>query len=105
MGVKLVEVSKMSTAKRNWAVDVYAGFYWIGIAMTLGCWAFILAGNTETLWRFEHRGFPLSWAFAGAAALAFLAAEFCHCTFSLSSEAEDRSSPPSPEWETAESIG
>jgi hypothetical protein len=76
-------------AKRNWAVGVYNAFYWIGIVMTPASWVLILAGNTETIWQFEHVGFPLSWAFAGAAMLAFLAAEFCHCVFSLGGEAEN----------------
>jgi hypothetical protein len=88
----------MSTPKRNWT----AGFYWIGAAMTVACFALILAGNTELVWRFEHRSFPLSWAFAGAAVLAFLAAEFCHSAISLPGEAEDRSSQLSTEWEAAE---
>lgn len=89
----------MSTSKRNWT----AGFYWIGVAMTLAFFALVLAGNTELGWRFEHRGLPLSWAFAGVAVLAFLAAEFCDSIFSLPSEAEDRSSQLSKEWEAAES--
>jgi hypothetical protein len=88
----------MSTPERSWTT----GFYWIGVAMTLTCFALVLAGNTELGWRFEHRGFPLSWAFAGAAVLAFLAAEFCHSVFSLSSDAEDRSSQLSTEWEATE---
>ena len=92
----------MSTAKRNWTAGLYASFYWIGIAMTLGCFALVLAGNTGLVWRFEHPGFPLSWAFGGAAVLAFLAAEYCDPAFSHTREAEDRSQQPSPEWETAE---
>jgi hypothetical protein len=64
----------MSTARRT----RINGFYWIGVTMTLACFAFVMAGNTELLGRFEHRGFPLSWAFAGAAIIAFLAAEACH---------------------------
>ena len=88
----------MSTPKGNWT----AGFYWIGAAMTVACFALILAGNTELVWRFEHRSFPLSWAFAGAAVLAFLAAEFCHTAIPLPSEGEDRSSQLSAEWEAAE---
>jgi hypothetical protein len=93
----------MSAAKRNWTAGFYAGLYWIGIAMTLGCFALVLAGNTELVWRFEHRGFPLSWALGSVAVFAFLAAEYCHSAFSLSSKAEDRSQQRSPEWETAES--
>jgi hypothetical protein len=90
----------MSTAKRNWTVGFYDGFYWIGVAMTLACFALILAGNTELLWRFEHTRLPLSWACAGAAVLAFLAAEFCHSAFSLPHETEaDKSSQLALEWE------
>jgi len=88
----------MSTAKRIWT----AGFYWVGVAMTLACFALILAGNTELVWRFEHKGLPLSWAFAAAAVLAFLAAEFSHSARSAPSKAEDRSSQLSPELEAAE---
>jgi hypothetical protein len=89
----------MSTAKRNWA----AGFYWIGVAMSLACFALVLARNTELVWRFEHARFPLSWMVAGVAILAFLKAEFCHAASSLPDETEDRSSQLSPECEAIES--
>jgi len=89
----------MSSAVRSWAT----GFYWIGVAMALACLAFVVAGNTELVWRFEHTGFPLSWALAGAAVLAFLAFELCDYSSSLPREAEDRSSQLSPEWEAVES--
>jgi hypothetical protein len=92
----------MSAAKRNWTVGLYAGFYWIGIALTLGCFALVLASNTALVWRFEHSGFPLSWAFGGASILAFLAAEFCNAS-SLSCTTEERSSQLTPERETTES--
>jgi hypothetical protein len=88
----------MSTVKRIWA----AGFYWIGMAMTLACFAFVLAGNTELVWRFEHTRLPLSWMFAGGAVFAFLAVEFSDSTFSLQGEAENRSAKISSEWEAAE---
>jgi hypothetical protein len=87
----------MSTAKRIRT----AAFYWIGMATTMACFALVLAGNTELVWRFEHRGFPLSWMFAGTAVLAFLAAEFCDPIPSLPCEAEGLSSQPAPEWEAA----
>lgn len=80
---------------RNWAM----GFYWIGVAMVLACLALIVAGNTEFLWRFEHTGFPLSWAVAGAAVFAFLAFEVCDYGSSLPRQAEKPSSQFSPEWE------
>ena len=68
----------MFTARRNWI----AAFYWIGVIATLGCFALLLAGNTEFAWGFEHRGFPLSWIVGCAAVIAFLAAEACHSVFS-----------------------
>jgi hypothetical protein len=71
--------------------------------MILAFVALVLAGNTELIWRFEHAGFPLSWACGIAAMLAFLAAEFCDSTAAPSrQEEEDRSSQLSPEWETVE---
>ena len=88
----------MSTARRNWMV----AFYWIGVTMTLACMAFIMAGNTELLGRFEHRGFPLSWAFGVAAVLAFLAAEACDSA-SDATETEDRPSSLSSELEAVQS--
>ena len=89
----------MSTGKRNWTADAA---YWIGVAMTLACFALVLAGNTDFAWRFEHVGFPLSWTFAGLAILAFLMSEFCYSGGSLPTEAEDQVSQLSPEWEAAD---
>jgi hypothetical protein len=89
----------MSIAKRNWT----ARLYWIGVAMTLACFALILAGNTELVWRFEHRRFPVSWAFAGVGILAFLVAELGHRASSPSHEREEGSLRLSPELEAAES--
>jgi fatty-acid desaturase len=89
----------MSFAKQNWT----ASFYWIGVAMTLASLSLILAGNTELVWRFEHRRFPLSWAFAGVGVLAFLVAELSHRAFSPSNEGEEGSLRLSPELEAAES--
>jgi hypothetical protein len=89
----------MSTARRI----LTAGFYWIGVVMTLACFAFVLAGNTDLVWRFEHKAFPLSWGFAGAAVLAFLGSEFCHSAFSLPNEAENLSPQLSPELAAAKS--
>jgi len=42
-------------------------FNWIGVVLTLACFATVVAGNTELVSRFEHAGFPLSWVLAGAA--------------------------------------
>jgi hypothetical protein len=86
------------SAPRIWA----AAFYWIGVVMTTACVATVLAGNTELFHRFEHTGFPLSWAFAGIAAIAFLATEICNPGSSRPSEAEEESLQYSPEFETVE---
>ena len=91
----------MSIARRIW-IDA---FYWIGVTMTLACFAFVMAGNTELVGRFEHRGFPLSWAFGIAAVLTFLAAEACHSAFPGATETEDRPSPLAAELEAVESRG
>jgi hypothetical protein len=84
----------MSTTVRN----LYAGFYWIGIIMTIACFAVVLASNTDAIYRFEHARFPLSWVTAGVAILSFLAAEFCHTRESLESRPEE----VVPEWEAIE---
>jgi uncharacterized membrane protein YoaT (DUF817 family) len=83
------EFFPMSTTKRNWATGYYAGFFWMGVVMTLACIALILAGNTETFYRLERTSFPLSWAFAGVAIFEFLAAEICHHYDSVAREAKD----------------
>ncbi len=77
-------------------------FNWIGVVLTLGCFAVVLTGNTEMAWRFEHTAFPLSWLLAGAAILAFLATELFDTTASVPDEEEDSSSELSQEWETVE---
>jgi hypothetical protein len=82
----------MSTVRRNWIT----AFYWIGVITTLGCFALVLAGNTELAWRFEHRAFPVSWVLAGAAVISFLAAEACHSVFS-GPQRETEESPISAE--------
>jgi hypothetical protein len=77
-------------------------FNWIGVVSTLGCLAVVLTGNTESIWRFEHTSFPLSWVLAGIAVLAFLATEFCDTTASIPTEEEDSIPQFSSEWETVE---
>ena len=86
------------TGKRNWAT----AFYWVGVALTLACLALILAGNTDLGWRLEHQAFPLSWAVAGAAVLAFLAAEYSQSDSPLPSEVEDQSPQLPPDFEAVE---
>jgi len=73
----------MFSVRRNWI----AAFYWIGVAMTLGCLALVVGGNTELFGPFEHRGFPLSWIAGCVAVVAFLAAEACGTGSSQASEA------------------
>jgi hypothetical protein len=92
----------MPTTKRNRTAGVYASCYWIGIVMTLASLTLILAGNTEALYRFEHAGFPLPWAFAGGAVLAFVTAELCHPADSVTGEPEDENSEVVPEWDAVE---
>ncbi len=84
----------MSTAQRS--------FNWIGVVLTLACFATVVAGNTQLIWRFEHSVFPLSWVLAGAAILAFLATELCDSTASLPDDVEYSSPEFSSEWETVE---
>jgi hypothetical protein len=89
----------MSGPLRNWTAD----FYWIGVGAALACFALVPGGNTEPVWRFEHRGFPLSWTLAGVSVLAFLAAELGESAFSVARvEPESASSQLSPEFEAAE---
>jgi len=64
-------------------------FNLIGLAMTVGSIVLVLAGNTELFGSLEHTAFPLSWGFAAAAIVAFLAAE-----------ASDPKSPSSVKRET-----
>ena len=90
----------MATNVRNRAAGFYVGFYWMGVIMTVACFAVVLASNTNLIYRFEHSRFPLSWALACVAMLSFLAAEFCHTPDAL--EAEEESSELTPEWETIE---
>jgi MFS family permease len=91
----------VSGFKRGWIAAFYDAFYWIGIVMSLACFAAVLAGNTEVLWRFEHTGFPMSWAFGVIAVLAFLAAEVCPPPPYVSAAREEEYSL-SPEWEAVE---
>jgi hypothetical protein len=87
----------MSTTRQTWSNT----FYWIGVAMTLVCFALVLAGNTAPLSRFEHRGFPVSWMSAGIAVIAFLLAEFGSSGAGPASE-EDLTSRLPAEFEAAE---
>ena len=62
--------------------------YWIGIVMAGACLFLVLAGDTESLWRFEHVHIPLSWVAGTVAMLAFLMAELCESTPSIDSRTE-----------------
>jgi len=58
---------------------IYQGFFLSGLVMTVACFALIFARNTAFGYQVEHTtAFPLSWAFAGAALVQFVAAEICH---------------------------
>jgi hypothetical protein len=96
--LEAVEEAQVFKTARTWMT----AFYWIGVAAAVTLLAVILAGNTDLLWRFEHRSFPLSWGLAGAAVLAFLAAEICHFPVSLPDTVEDRRREFSPEYEAVE---
>ena len=91
----------MSTANRNWTTTIGVGFYWIAMVMTLTCLAFVVAGNTELLYRFEHTGFPTSWVCGGLAVVAFLLAELCGPRIAPD-EKEEASPEVTPEWEVVE---
>jgi hypothetical protein len=80
----------MSTIRLKWA----AGFYWVGVAATLACIGLVAAGSTEAVHRFEHTSFPLSWALAGIAMIAFLAAELSRSEKKPASAAKDRVPQP-----------
>jgi hypothetical protein len=77
-------------------------FNWMGVVLTLACFAIVLAGNTAIGWRFEHAGLPLSWVLAGGAVLAFLATEFCDLAGPPPSDAEDSTAELSSQWEAVE---
>jgi hypothetical protein len=64
----------MSIRRRNWT----GGFYWVGVAMTAAFIAVVIAGHTVIAARLERTDFPLSWALAAGAVLAFFAAELFH---------------------------
>jgi hypothetical protein len=88
----------MSGFRRGLTGGFYNAFYWLGILTTVACFALVLAGNTEVLWRFEHVGFPISWAFGAIAVLAFTAVEVCSPPPNVSTASEEEFAP-SPDWE------
>ena len=83
----------MSDFGRTRSGVLYDSFYWLGLAMTALCVAFILAGNSDALWRFEHTGFPMSWAFGAIAVVSFLAAEICPLQSEASTDREQEMVP------------
>ena len=96
----------MSTNDRSWPT-LSAGFHCAGMVMTLTSVTFILAGNTDLFYRFEHNPFPLSWAIAVLAILAFVVAELTSPTKvleceALARDAKDESSRFAPEWEAVD---
>ena len=72
----LAEDFVMST--RQWTTGYEAGFFWIGVVMTIATIGLVFAGNNELVHNLERTSFPLSWAFGGMAVFDFVAAEFCH---------------------------
>ena len=84
----------MSTAKNA----LMAGFYWVGVVLTLACFTVVLASNTDFFWSFEHRSFPLSWALGAGAILAFLAAEICHHPLPQPEEDEEFATELETNW-------
>jgi hypothetical protein len=49
--------------------------YWIGVILTAACILLVLIGQSEVVHSLEHTEFPLSWAFAILAVLAFTVGE------------------------------
>jgi hypothetical protein len=92
----------MLAAVRNRVAVFYAIFYWIGVVLTIGCFALILAGNTELFYQFEHSRLPLSWMVAGGAIFGFLAAEFCHPAKTVMAESVDETAEIELAWEGVE---
>jgi hypothetical protein len=72
------------------------------VALTFGCFALILDGNSELLYRLEHSRFPLSRAVAGGAIFGFLLAEFCHPAEPVRAEAVDETAEIELAWEGVE---
>lgn len=77
----------------------------IGVVLTLGCVATMVAGNTQLVGPFEHAPMPLSWLLGGAAMAAFLATELCDARISRPMEEEEAMQEFSSEWNTAELRG
>ena len=78
-------------------------FYWLGIAMSLLCILLACAHNTQVVGRFEHAGFPLSWAAGVIAILAFLVFEYSDPVLPSEERSALRFSEALPEtaaWET-----
>jgi hypothetical protein len=83
----------MSTAKLT---RTAAGFFWIGVALTVASIMLVFAHNNEWVRPFDRANIPLVWVFAVLAAVAFLATELCQSISQRASEADDQSSQPAP---------
>src|SRR5579863_5866197 len=83
----------MSTAKLTRKA---AGFFWIGVALTLVSITLVFAHNARWAQPFDREKLPLLWVFAALAAVAFLATELCQSAFHRSREPNDQSSQPMP---------
>jgi hypothetical protein len=73
-----------------------AGFFWIGVVLTVVSITLVFAHNTEWFKPFDRGDLPLLWVFAILAAVAFLATELCQAMSHRSGEANDQSSQPVP---------
>jgi hypothetical protein len=73
----------------------YLVFYWLGVALAMGCLGLALAGNGHS----GQAGIPLSWQLGGAAILAFLAAEFGCPETPEACNREEENPQLSAEWE------
>lgn len=79
----------MSTGRKRKA----SWFFWIGVAMSVSCVLVVLARDNRLVSPFEQKDVPVSLAFAGVAALAFLANELCD-SLSRTNRADERTTEP-----------
>jgi hypothetical protein len=71
-----------------------AGFFWIGVVLTVVSITLVFAHNTEWFRPFDRGDLPLLWVFAVLAAVAFLATELCQSALHRSREAADHTPQP-----------
>jgi hypothetical protein len=83
----------MSSAKLSGKA---AGFFWVGVVLTLTTITLVFAHNTQGGRPFEREHLPLLWVFGVLAAVAFLATELCESVSRRSSAANDQRPQPVP---------